>query len=92
MAEQYRLAFTIRGRGSTEITDDVAAIIAKAAVDTGIAQAIFHTDVLKAGVAVCRQLYTLIKRSGGVCRLMLTSSYSRFINSTIMIADRPQIL
>lgn len=68
MAEQYRLAFTTRGRGSTEITDDVAAIIAKAAVDTGIAHIfVRHTScglaiTENADATVRRDLETLMQR------------------------------
>lgn len=68
MAEQYRLAFTTRGRGSTEITDDVAAIVAKAAVDTGIAHIfVRHTScglaiTENADATVRRDLETLMQR------------------------------
>ena len=37
MTEQYRLTIVTRGRGSTEITAIVAALVRAAAVDTGIA-------------------------------------------------------
>lgn len=37
MTEQYRLTIATRGRGSTEITANVAALVQAAAVDTGIA-------------------------------------------------------
>ena len=68
MAEQYRLAFTTRGRGSTEITDDVATIVAKAAVDTGIAHIfVRHTScglaiTENADATVRRDLETLMQR------------------------------
>ena len=37
MTEQYRLTIATRGRGSTEITANIAALVQAAKVDTGIA-------------------------------------------------------
>ena len=37
MTEQYRLTIATRGRGSTEITANIAALVQAAAVNTGIA-------------------------------------------------------
>ena len=37
MAEQQRLAITTRGRGSVEITDQIATVVRNATVDAGIA-------------------------------------------------------
>jgi len=37
MTEQYRLTIATRGRGSTEITANIATLVQAAAVDTGIA-------------------------------------------------------
>ncbi len=68
MAEQYRQAFTARGGCSTEITADVAAIVAKAAVDTGIAHIfVRHTScglaiTENADATVRRDLETLMQR------------------------------
>jgi len=37
MTEQYRLTIATHGRGSTEITANIAALVQAAKVDTGIA-------------------------------------------------------
>ena len=68
MAEQYRLSITTSGRGSLEITNEVAAVVRNAAVDTGIAHVfVRHTScglaiTENADGAVRRDLETLMQR------------------------------
>ena len=68
MTEQYRLTIVTRGRGSTEITANVAALVRAAAVDTGIAHIfVRHTScglaiTENADPTVRRDLETLLQR------------------------------
>ena len=68
MAEQHHLIFTTRGRGSTEITGEIAAIVGNAAVDSGIAHIfIRHTScglaiTKNADASVRYDLETLMQR------------------------------
>ncbi len=68
MTEQHRLTITTRGRGSTEITANIAALVRAAAVDTGIAHIfVRHTScglaiTENADPAVRRDLETLLLR------------------------------
>lgn len=68
MAEQYRLSITTRGRGSTEITGEIATLVASAAVDVGIAHIfVRHTSCSlaiteNADPTVRRDLETLLQR------------------------------
>ena len=68
MAEQHRLAITTRGRGSLEITDEVATIVRNAALKVGIAHVfIRHTScglgiTENADSSVRRDLETLMLR------------------------------
>lgn len=68
MTEQHRLTIVTRGRGSTEITANIAALVRAAAVDTGIAHIfVRHTScglaiTENADPAVRRDLETLMLR------------------------------
>lgn len=68
MAEQHLLSFSTRGRGSSEITADIAAIVANAAVNTGIAHIfVRHTScglaiTENADATVRSDLETLMRR------------------------------
>jgi secondary thiamine-phosphate synthase enzyme len=60
MAEQHRLFITTRGRGSVEITDDIAAIVKTAAVDAGIAHIfVRHTSC---GLAITENADATVRR------------------------------
>ena len=68
MAEQHHLFFTTRGRGSVEISDDIAAVVRKAAAGAGIAHIfVRHTScglviTENADATVRRDLETLMQR------------------------------
>lgn len=68
MTEQHRLSITTRGRGSTEITREIAALVRNAAVDAGIAHIfVRHTScglaiTENADPTVRRDLETLMQR------------------------------
>ena len=68
MAEQHQFSITTRGRGSVEITDEVAAVVRNAAVDAGIAHVfVRHTScglaiTENADATVRRDLETLMQR------------------------------
>ena len=68
MSEQHRLTIVTRGRGSTEITGEIAAIVGAAAVDSGIAHIfVRHTScglaiTENADPTVRRDLETLLHR------------------------------
>ena len=68
MAEQHQLFITTRGRGSVEITNDIAAIVKTAAIDAGIAHVfVRHTScgltiTENADATVRRDLETLMQR------------------------------
>ncbi len=68
MSEQHRLTIATRGRGSTEITGEIAAIVRAAAVDAGIAHIfVRHTScglaiTENADPTVRRDLETLLQR------------------------------
>ena len=68
MSEQHRLTITTRGRGSNEITGEIAAIVCAAAVDSGIAHIfVRHTScglaiTENADPTVRRDLETLLAR------------------------------
>jgi len=68
MAEQFHLAVTTRGRGSVEITDEVAAVLGNATVNAGIAHIfVRHTScglaiTENADASVRRDLDTLMQR------------------------------
>jgi len=68
LTEQHQLAFTTRGRGSSEITADIAAIVAQSALRTGIAHLfVRHTScglaiTENADPTVRRDLETLMQR------------------------------
>lgn len=68
MAEQHRLAITTRGRGSLEITDEIAAVVRNATVNAGIAHIfVRHTScglaiTENADASVRRDLETLMQR------------------------------
>ena len=60
MTEQYRLTIVTRGRGSTEITANVAALVRAAAVDTGIAHIfVRHTSC---GLAITENADPTVRR------------------------------
>ena len=60
MTEQYRLTIATRGRGSTEITANVAALVRAAAVDTGIAHIfVRHTSC---GLAITENADPTVRR------------------------------
>lgn len=60
MAEQQRLAITTRGRGSVEITDEIAAVVRSAKVDTGIAHIfVRHTSC---GLAITENADASVRR------------------------------
>jgi len=60
MTEQYRLTIATRGRGSTEITANVAALVQAAAVDTGIAHIfVRHTSC---GLAITENADPTVRR------------------------------
>lgn len=68
MTEQHQLSFTTRGRGSAEITDDIAALVRQSALKTGIAHVfVRHTScglaiTENADPTVRRDLETLLQR------------------------------
>ncbi len=68
MAEQHRLSVVTRGRGTTEITGEIAALVRQSAVDAGIAHVfVRHTScglliTENADANVRRDLDTLLKR------------------------------
>lgn len=68
MAEQHHLAITTPGRGSLEITDEIAAVVRNAAVNAGIAHIfVRHTScglaiTENADASVRRDLETLMQR------------------------------
>jgi len=68
MAEQHRFAITTRGRGSLEITDEIAAVVRNATVNAGIAHIfVRHTSCglaisENADASVRRDLETLMQR------------------------------
>ncbi len=68
MSEQHRLAFNTHGRGSTEITADIAALVAQSALSCGLAHVfVRHTScgvaiTENADASVRRDLETLLKR------------------------------
>ncbi|PKO39102.1 MAG: secondary thiamine-phosphate synthase [Betaproteobacteria bacterium HGW-Betaproteobacteria-6] len=68
MAEQHHLAITTRGRGSVEITDEIATVVRNATVDAGIAHIfVRHTScglaiTENADASVRRDLETLMQR------------------------------
>ena len=60
MTEQYRLTIATRGRASTEITANIAALVQSAAVDTGIAHIfIRHTSC---GLAITENADPTVRR------------------------------
>jgi len=60
MTEQYRLTIATRGRGSTEITANIAALVQAAAVDTGIAHIfVRHTSC---GLAITENADPTVRR------------------------------
>ena len=68
MAEQHRLSVVTRGRGTTEITGEIAALVRQSAVDAGIAHVfVRHTScglliTENADADVRRDLETLLQR------------------------------
>lgn len=68
MTEQHRLSIHTRGRGTTEITDEIAACVATSAVNAGIAHIfVRHTScgiaiTENADRSVRRDLETLMQR------------------------------
>ncbi|KAB2918398.1 MAG: YjbQ family protein [Dechloromonas sp.] len=68
MSEQHRLAFNTHGRGSTEITADIAALVAQSALPCGLAHVfVRHTScglaiTENADASVRRDLETLLQR------------------------------
>lgn len=68
MAEQQHLTITTRGRGSLEITDEIAAVVRNATVNAGIAHIfVRHTScglaiTENADASVRRDLETLMQR------------------------------
>ena len=68
MAEQHHLAITTRGRGSVEITDEIATVVRNATVDAGITHIfVRHTScglaiTENADASVRRDLETLMQR------------------------------
>lgn len=68
MAEQHRLSVVTRGRGTTEITGEIAALVRQSAVDAGIAHVfVRHTScgllvTENADTDVRRDLETLLRR------------------------------
>lgn len=68
MNEQHRLAFNTHGRGSTEITADIAALVAQSALPCGLAHVfVRHTScglaiTENADASVRRDLETLLQR------------------------------
>lgn len=68
MAEQHRLSVQTRGRGTTEITGEIAAVVRQSAVDAGIAHVfVRHTScglliTENADADVRRDLETLLGR------------------------------
>jgi secondary thiamine-phosphate synthase enzyme len=68
MSEQHRLTIATRGRGSTEITGEIAAVVGAATVDSGIAHIfVCHTScglaiTENADPTVRRDLETLLAR------------------------------
>src|SRR5574343_1893193 len=68
MTEQHRLSIQTRGRGTTEITDEIAACVATSAVNAGIAHIfVRHTScgiaiTENADPSVRRDLETLMQR------------------------------
>ena len=68
MTEQHRLSIQTRGRGTTEITDEIAACVATSAVNAGLAHIfVRHTScgiaiTENADPSVRRDLETLMQR------------------------------
>ncbi|UCV17565.1 secondary thiamine-phosphate synthase enzyme YjbQ [Ferribacterium limneticum] len=68
MAEQHQLAITTRGRGSLEITEEIAAVVRNATVNAGIAHIfVRHTScglaiTENADASVRHDLETLMQR------------------------------
>ncbi len=68
MAEQHHLSFSTHGRGSTEITDEIATLVRHATVNAGIAHIfVRHTScgltiTENADASVRRDLETLLQR------------------------------
>lgn len=68
MSEQHRLTIVTRGRGSTEITGEIATVVGAAAVDSGIAHIfVRHTScglaiTENADPSVRRDMETLLAR------------------------------
>jgi len=68
MAEQHQFAITTRGRGSVEITDEVASVVSNATVNVGIAHVfVRHTScglaiTENADAGVRRDLEALMQR------------------------------
>jgi secondary thiamine-phosphate synthase enzyme len=68
MAEQHRLTVTTRGRGTVEITDEIASVVGKATADAGVAHIfVRHTScglaiTENADATVRRDLETLMQR------------------------------
>ena len=60
MAEQQRLTIATRGRASVEITDDIAAVLRNAKIDTGIAHIfVRHTSC---GLAITENADPSVRR------------------------------
>lgn len=60
MAEQYRLSVSTRGRGATEITGEIAAVVRQSAVDSGVAHVfVRHTSC---GVAITENADADVRR------------------------------
>ncbi|UCV26837.1 secondary thiamine-phosphate synthase enzyme YjbQ [Ferribacterium limneticum] len=60
MAEQLRLVISTRGRGSVEITDEIAAVVRQAKVDAGIAHIfVRHTSC---GLAITENADASVRR------------------------------
>lgn len=60
MAEQYRLSITTRGRGSLEITDEIAEVVRHAQADTGVAHIfVRHTSC---GLAITENADASVRR------------------------------
>lgn len=68
MSEQHRLTFNTHGRGSTEITADIAALVARSALPCGLVHVfVRHTScgvaiTENADASVRRDLETLLRR------------------------------
>ncbi|AXS79963.1 secondary thiamine-phosphate synthase enzyme YjbQ [Dechloromonas sp. HYN0024] len=60
MAEQHHLVVTTRGRGSVDITDDIAALVRHAVANTGVAHVfVRHTSC---GLAITENADTTVRR------------------------------